>query len=86
MKLRISVMGRGYNTATDLPDQLDLAAGGTIADAIEAINSLLPPDHGLPGSCLVVLAGRHLGTVARHDLATLNEGDELVLIAPVAGG
>ena len=86
MKVRFTMMGRSYDAAGQLPDELDLTAEARVEDALEAISSLLPEDQELPTSCLVVHNGKHLGTVASHDNARLAEQDELVLIAPVAGG
>ena len=42
--------------------------------------------RAVAGSCLVVVSGRHLGTIARHENIALAATDELMLIAPVAGG
>jgi molybdopterin converting factor small subunit len=86
MKLRIAVTGRGYNQAEGLPSELTLAEGASVEDAIREITRLLADRQALPSACLISLAGRHLGTLARHENALLCDGDELVLIAPVAGG
>ena len=54
-------------------------SGSTVAD-------LMPEGRGLPASCLVAVSGTHLGTLGNHRPHSLEEGDELVLITPVAGG
>ena len=79
-------MGRGYPAAAPWPESLDLPAGSGIDDALEAVRALFPDGEHLPESCLVVVSGRHVGTVARHDPVGLVDQSELVLIAPVAGG
>jgi len=86
MKLRIAVTGRSYHQADVLPGELTLAEGATLVDAIRQIAGLLPDQQTLPPACLVSLAGRHLGTLGSYENAKLHDGDELVLIAPVAGG
>ena len=86
MKLRIAVTGRSYNQTEGLPSELTLAEGATLEDAIREIAGLLADRPALPTSCLVSLAGRHLGTLASYENAKLRDGDSLVLIAPVAGG
>ena len=48
--------------------------------------SSLPGDNPLSASCLVAVSGMHLGTLADHRPQTLKDGDELLLLAPVAGG
>jgi molybdopterin converting factor small subunit len=35
---------------------------------------------------LIAVAGKHLGTLASHTPSPLADGDELTVIAPVAGG
>jgi hypothetical protein len=86
MQLRFMMMGRSYDASAQLPESVELTDGATIEEALEAIDKLLPAGQTLPASCLVVLTGRHLGTVARHEATTVSALDELVLIAPVAGG
>lgn len=86
MKIRIAVTGRGYHQAEALPSELTLTEGATLVEAIGQIVGLLADRPALPSSCLVSLAGRHLGTLASYENAELRDGDELVLIAPVAGG
>lgn len=84
MKIRIVLTGRGYDAAR-LPEQLDLAAGATVSAALAAIQAEFG-EGKLPASTLVVHSGKHLGTVAAYDDAPLAEGDEIMLLQPVAGG
>ncbi len=86
MKIRILYTGRSYTVAERLPAELSLADGSTTVDLLNQLESLLADDQPLPSSCLVAVAGEHLGTVASHATRALRDGDELVLIAPVAGG
>ncbi len=84
MKIRIAITGRSYHEADSLPDHLTLPDDATLEDALCAVAELL--DDALPSSCLVSISGRHVGTVASHDNQPLSDGDELLLVAPVAGG
>lgn len=86
MKVRLVVSGRSYHTAEALPEHLTLPQRCSIDEALEAVGGLLQPPDGLPDSCLVAVSGTHLGTLRHHKPRVLSEGDELVLIAPVAGG
>ncbi len=86
MKLRFTMMGRSYDAADKLPDALELAEGACIEDALNAVTMCLSEPQTLPPSCLVVHNGKHLGTVAAYESVALADGDDLVLIAPVAGG
>ncbi len=86
MNIRFTVSGRNYNLADSLPECLTLEEGASVTEAIGAIERLLPGGNSLPASCLVAVSGVHLGTVGQHAPRTLHDGDELVLIAPVAGG
>jgi molybdopterin converting factor small subunit len=86
MRIRIVISGRSYDRAATAPDELDLAEGANLDDALAALQDLLGKDGRLSGSCLVAVSGRHVGTLANHVPQTLCDGDELVLFAPVAGG
>jgi len=86
MRIRIIYTGRSYQTAENLPDEITLAEEAVLEDALHAIRDCLPQGEELPPTCLVSLAGQHRGTVANHTGGQLSDGDELVLIAPVAGG
>ena len=86
MKIRIVISGRGYPTTETLPEELTLPAAATVKDAIGELERMLPPAQQLPSSCLVAVSGDHLGTLGSYKQRSLAEGDELVLIAPVAGG
>lgn len=84
MIVRVSIAGRHYDLAEELPRKLELAEGASVADALATLQQAHPA--GLPPTCLVAVSGRHLGTVRSHRSAVLRDGDELMLIAPVAGG
>ncbi len=86
MKIRIVLSGRGYDVAESVPEALELPEGAAVADVLLAVNERLPEDRPLPTACLIAVAGVHLGTVSRHREQELHDGDEVVLIAPVAGG
>ncbi len=86
MNVRLLYTGRSYQTGQTLPDEITLADGAGSDDALRAINEMLPAGEPLPPTCLVTGAGQHLGTVASHAARQLRDGDEIVLIAPVAGG
>ena len=86
MKIRVAVAGRNYDLAAGLPEELSLADGASVDAALEAVAALLPAGSRLSASCLVAVSGAHLGTLASHGCRQLREGDELLLIAPVAGG
>ena len=86
MKLPFTIMGRSYDVAATLPVEVDVSEGESVDAVLETVSALLPPGQALAESCLVVLSGKHLGTVARHDNVAVSEHDELVLISPVAGG
>ena len=86
MKINLVITGRAYHTTESLPEQLELPEGATLTDAIAALDELLPDNQKLPASCVVAISGKHAGTLTQHASPPLADGDELVLIAPVAGG
>ncbi len=86
VQIRIVYTGRGYQLADLLPDSLELGQSATVEEALRALREHLPDSFQIPDSCLVAVRGTHLGTVARHQSLALRDGDELTLIAPVAGG
>ncbi len=86
MKVRLVISGRSYDAAKTIPEHLTLPEGCSVADALKQVAKLIPGERGLPESCLVAVSGMHLGTLRSHRPRVLADGDELVLIAPVAGG
>lgn len=86
MKIRIVYTGRSYQIAERLPEELALSADAKLDDALHAINRLLAGDEQLPPSCLISVSGQHIGTLTSHENQGLKDGDEIILIAPVAGG
>jgi len=86
VKIRVVVTGRSYHQAESLPDEIELNEHATLDEAIASLRESLPNGEQLPPSCIVALSGEHLGTLANHQNAKLENGDELTLIAPVAGG
>ncbi len=86
MRVKIVISGRSYDAAESIPECLTLADGSSVDDALQALAGLFPEGKPLPQSCLIAVSGSHLGTVRSHTSRQLQDGDELVLIAPVAGG
>lgn len=86
MKIRVVMTGRSYHSAEQLPDSLELSESAGIDDALTRLAESMPAGEGLPPSCLVSVSNQHLGTVSKHEPCELKDGDELTLIAPVAGG
>ena len=86
MKIRVVISGRSYDAAAELPEQVELFEGAGVNEAVTALHELLGEGGRLPESCLVAVSGSHLGTLGNHQSRVLTDGDELVIIAPVAGG
>ncbi|MBB75381.1 MAG: hypothetical protein CMJ75_12810 [Planctomycetaceae bacterium] len=86
MKIRVVTMGRHYHETEDLPEFLELQEQASLDQAIERLRQLLPPGVDFPGSCLIALSGKHVGSIDSHSAVPLSDGDELMLLAPVAGG
>lgn len=86
MKIDLVMTGRSYHLADQLPESLELPEGSTLDDALGQIRTYLSEDQALPTSCLIAVSGQHVGTMGAHESRTLRDGDEITLIAPVAGG
>ena len=86
MKIRVVISGRGYHLSQNVPEHLKLPDAATLDNALAGLASHLGDGQALPGSCLVIVSGDHLGTLACHEPRVMKENDELVIIAPVAGG
>lgn len=86
VKIRLIVTGRAYHTAAGLPTELEVPEDATLKAAIDQVNALLPDDAPLPESCLISVSGQHAGTVGRFEDRTLQDGQEVTFVAPVAGG
>ncbi len=84
MNVRVAMTGRMYHQADELPESWDLPEGACVDDLLQLIGQHL--EQPLPPSCLVVLGQRHLGNVQQHENALLTADQELLLLAPVAGG
>jgi molybdopterin converting factor small subunit len=86
MRIRVVISGRGYDAAVGVPATWEVADATTLDELLRAVNERLPAGRTLSPSCLIAVSGAHLGTMARHAARNLCEGDEVLLIAPVAGG
>lgn len=86
MRIRLVISGRDYHAAEAVPGQLTLPEGSTLDAALQAVEAMLPQGAGLPDSCLIAVSGSHLGTRAHHSSPMLQDGDELLVLAPIAGG
>jgi molybdopterin converting factor small subunit len=86
MRIQVFFTGRSFSAATPLSPAIELPDGSGVDAAIQAIRQQLPQGEQLAPSCLVAVSGEHIGSVKDHLNRQLRDGDELVLIAPVAGG
>ncbi len=86
MQVRVVLSGRNYDLADWLAAKLELPDGGSLDEALQRLGQSLPKGKPLPASTLVAVSGIHLGTLASHRPRKLSEGDELLLVVPVAGG
>ena len=86
MKIQVILTGRDYHTAASVPEELVLDEGAHLDEALRQINAALGDSAALPDSCLIAIGNQHVGTVASHPDVELQDAQELVLIAPVAGG
>lgn len=86
MNLRIVVSGRNYEMAPPFPDRIELPEGGTVDDALELLSTRFSEGRQFPPSCLLGVSGKHVGTVKSHPPVVLSDNDEILILAPVAGG
>ncbi len=86
MKIRVTISGRHYDRADALPSELSLPQDCSLDEALRRLAEMLGESNRLAGTCLVAVSGKHLGTLASHRPCTLCDGDELLVLAPVAGG
>jgi len=84
MDIRVSMTGRRYDESGVLPSSLTLPDGAGAADALAALREAA--GDLVHDSMLVLVDGRHLGTVGRLRDVPLTDGAQLELLAPVAGG
>jgi molybdopterin converting factor small subunit len=86
LNVQIVFMGHCYDAVQSVPDRLCLPDGATVDDALKAITGQLSGDNRFSASCLVAVSGMHVETLGDHRAMILKDGDELFLLAPVAGG
>lgn len=86
MNIRIVRTGGNYHQAVPLPEAIELPEGASLHDALRALREITGEEGALPGGTLVGVAGAHVGTVAECRDVPLHNGDELMLLGPVAGG
>ncbi len=86
MRVAVVVSGRSYHVAADLPSEIELPEDSKLSTALAQLAANLPEKSSLPASCLVAVGSRHVGTLGNYSDVTLNDGDELVIVAPVSGG
>ncbi len=84
MQIRILMTGRGYHVVQSLPAAIELGDGATVGDALSKLRCEV--ESLIVDSMMVLVDGKHVGTVAEHEPVVLREGCELELLAPVAGG
>jgi molybdopterin converting factor small subunit len=83
MRIKVKITGRQYDAAEALPDAMEVSDGASIELVLETIRATYGPIS--PGALLAV-SGEHLGTVSDHRAKTLDDGDEVLIFSPVAGG
>ena len=86
MHIRIVVSGRNYELAKPFPESLELPDGATVDDALEELATRFAEGRTFPPSCLLGVGGKHVGTVGAHPATPLDDNDEIMIFAPVAGG
>ncbi len=85
MEIRVNICGRHYHRAEKLPRVITVAEGSSLDQLLQKLQDQLG-DSPLPKTALVILSGRHLGTLVAHRSAELRPDDELTILIPMAGG
>jgi hypothetical protein len=75
-----------YDLGPQHPGVLDLPVGATVDNALAVLELDACSRRCLVPSALVAVSGQHIGTVADHAVQRLEDDDELLIFAPVAGG
>jgi molybdopterin converting factor small subunit len=86
VNVRIAVVGWQYHVTGQLPRSVEVLDGATVDVALTALRAAMPDGRELSPHAMLAVAGRHIGTVELHDACRLREGDEMMVIVPVAGG
>lgn len=86
MHIRVVYTGRRYQLAEQLPPSLNVPEGTRLSQALAQLQAGLAADEQLSDACLVAVSGQHVGSLSRLADRPLQDGDEIMLIAPVAGG
>ena len=84
MQVQTRMTGRSYHASDAFPAQITLPEQATLADALKALDQ--QNDGALNETMLVLVDGRHVGTVASYPPIDLHDGCEIEFLAPVAGG
>ena len=83
MRIKLKITGRSYDLSLTVPRVLELSQGAQVDDALAELARL---NITLAPSALLAISGQHIGSVAHHEQRTIEENDELLVFAPVAGG
>ena len=84
MRFRSRIRGGATCRRASFPKSLELPEPARLDDALQRIAAALA--EPIASSCLISVSGRHVGTLADHPNCQLSDGDELLLLAPIAGG
>ena len=86
MKVTVTISGRFYHLGPTLTGELELPTGATVDDALCALQQDDSRKRNLVPFALLAVSGQHIGTIDDHAVHNLEDADELLIFAPVAGG
>ncbi len=86
MTITVTLSGRLYNLRPARPVEVTLPAEATVQDVLQTLRRDETTRSCLVDSALLAVSGKHIGTVAKHSVVTLSQGDDLLIFAPMAGG